>query len=169
MRIMKRSLGSLAFVVGALACGLAFSQNPAVQDPAGQRIDKLEKDLAASRLRVEALSTEVGDLKKQVTAAVKYLEAQSKQAAAMSGVLDESEKAGFTYGLNPDSRHILLKGWRTSSRPRRRTCPSCRRRPRRRRSSRPARRRRPTRSRRRRPGPELPGLGSRAVAGTRSC
>jgi cell division protein FtsB len=112
MRIMKRSLGSLAFVVGALACGLAFSQNPAVQDPAGQRIDKLEKDLAASRLRVEALSTEVGDLKKQVTAAVKYLEAQSKQAAAMSGVLDESEKAGFTYGLNPDSRHILLKGWR---------------------------------------------------------
>ena len=30
----------------------------------------------------------------------------------MQATLDDSEKNGFTYGINPDSRHILLKGWR---------------------------------------------------------
>jgi hypothetical protein len=107
---MKSQLSIVAFVASALVCGLAFSQNPAGQDSAS-RVDKLEKDLAASRLRVEALSTEVADLKKQLTVTVTYLEEQSKAAASMVSVLDESERAGFTYGINPDSRHILLKGW----------------------------------------------------------
>jgi hypothetical protein len=51
-------------------------------------------------------------MKKQVAATLHYLEAQAKSAASMASVLDESEKAGFTYGLNPDSRHLLLRGWR---------------------------------------------------------
>jgi hypothetical protein len=109
---MNRQFGIVACVVAALVCGLAFSQSPAAQEPLPTRVEKLEKDLAASRLRVEALSTEVADLKKQFAATLAYFEAQSKSAAAMAAVLDESEKAGFTYGLNPDSRHILLKGWR---------------------------------------------------------
>jgi len=43
---------------------------------------------------------------------LKYLDAQSKAARGMARTLDESEKAGFTYGMNPESRHVLLKGWR---------------------------------------------------------
>ena len=43
---------------------------------------------------------------------LKYLDAQAKSAAAMEKVLDDAEKAGFTYGINPDSRHLLLRGWR---------------------------------------------------------
>lgn len=109
---MKSQLSIVAFVASALVCGLAFSQNPSTQDTTPSRIDKLEKDLAASRLRVEALSTEVNDLKKELTATITYLEEQSKAANTMASTLDESEKAGFTYGINPDSRHILLKGWR---------------------------------------------------------
>ena len=109
---MKRHLGIVAFAVAALACGMAFSQNPPAQDPAPQRVDKFETELAATRLRVEALSAEVADLKKQVASTVAYIATQSKSAAAMAAVLDESEKAGFTYGLNPDSRHVLLRGWR---------------------------------------------------------
>ena len=109
---MKRHLGIVAFAVAALACGMAFSQNPPAQDPAPQRVDKFETELAATRLRVEALSAEVADLKKQVASAVAYIATQAKSAAAMAAILDESEKAGFTYGLNPDSRHVLLRGWR---------------------------------------------------------
>jgi hypothetical protein len=30
----------------------------------------------------------------------------------MESVLDESEKAGFTYGINASSRELLLSGWR---------------------------------------------------------
>ncbi|HEV8114475.1 MAG TPA: hypothetical protein VGR31_17025 [Planctomycetota bacterium] len=109
---MKSQLGIVAIAVAALVCGLASSQNTPVQDPAVQRADKLEKDLAATRLRVEALSAEVADMKKQTAGTLAYLESTAKSAAQMAAVLDESEKAGFTYGLNPDSRHILLRGWR---------------------------------------------------------
>jgi peptidoglycan hydrolase CwlO-like protein len=109
---MNRQFGIVACVAAALVCGLAFSQSPAAQDPLPTKVEKLEKELAASHLRVEALSTEVADLKKQFTATLAYFDEQAKAAAAMTTVLDESEKAGFTYGLNPDSRHILLRGWR---------------------------------------------------------
>jgi hypothetical protein len=109
---MKSQLGIVAVAVAALVCGLASSQNTPAQDPAVQRADKLEKDLAATRLRVEALSAEVADMKKQTAGTLAYLESTAKSAAQMAAVLDESEKAGFTYGLNPDSRHILLRGWR---------------------------------------------------------
>src|SRR5258705_6601740 len=109
---MKSHLGIVAVAVAALVCGLASSQNTPAQDPAAQRADKLEKELAATRLRVEALSAEVAEMKKQSTATLAYLESLAKGAGQMASALDESEKAGFTYGLNPDSRHILLRGWR---------------------------------------------------------
>jgi len=109
---MKSSLGILAVVFTALACGLAFSQNPPAQTPPAPSTEKWEKELAAARLRFEALASEVADLRKQMAATQKYLEAQAKSAGSMMEVLDESEKAGFTYGLNPNSRHIMLRGWR---------------------------------------------------------
>lgn len=109
---MKSSLGIAAVACAALLCGFAFQSPPPAQDPLPTRVEKLEKDLAASRLRVEALTAEVAEMKKLVSSTVEYLQSQSKNAAEMAAVLDESEKAGFTYGINPDSRHVLLRGWR---------------------------------------------------------
>ena len=45
-------------------------------------------------------------------ARAEYIDAQSKAAKAMVDVLDAAEKAGFTFGINPESRELLLKGWR---------------------------------------------------------
>jgi septal ring factor EnvC (AmiA/AmiB activator) len=104
-------LAALALSSAAVLCGFAFAPQ-APQDPNAARIEKLEKDLAASRLRVEALSTDVADLKKQMAATVQYLQLQAHSAATMQTVLDDSENQGFTYGINPNSRHVLLRGWR---------------------------------------------------------
>jgi len=112
---MKSRTGAVVAVLAALVGGLAFSQNPPVpagQDPAAVRLEKLEADLAAAKLRIEALSTEVADTKKKMAATVKYVGQQADAAAAMVEVLAQSEQAGFTFGINPDSRHILLRGWR---------------------------------------------------------
>jgi hypothetical protein len=114
---MKSRTAAVVLVLAALAGGLAFSQDPPEkvppgQDPSASRIEKLELDLSASRLRIEALAAEVADAKKQVADAVLYMEKQAKAAAAMMDVLDRAERAGFTYGINPDSRHLLLAGWR---------------------------------------------------------
>jgi hypothetical protein len=104
-------LVAAALSSAAVLCGFAFTA-PQSQDPNAARIEKLEKDLAASRLRAEALSTDVADLKKQMAATVQYLQLQAHSAATMQTVLDDSENQGFTYGINPNSRHVLLKGWR---------------------------------------------------------
>jgi hypothetical protein len=109
---MKSRTGAVVVVLLALASGLAFSQSPAPQDPAETRIDKLEQDLAAAKLRMEAMSTEFAETKTLMAAAAKYADAQAKAASSMAAVLDEAERAGFTYGINADSRHILLRGWR---------------------------------------------------------
>ena len=62
-------------------------------------------DVEARLLAVEQELAEVQD----------YLQAQSKSAGELVKALDESEKAGFTYGINPNSRKVLLKGWRDFS------------------------------------------------------
>ena len=77
----------------ALTAGYGAEQNAQKQD-AEARLAVVEQELAA-----------VQD----------YLQAQSKSAAVLAKALDESEKAGFTYGINPNSRKVLLKGWRDFS------------------------------------------------------
>jgi len=114
---MKSRTAAVVALLAALVGGMAFSQDPparasAGQDPVAERIDKLEADLATAKLRIEALSTELADAKTKMGAAVKYADNQAKAAAEMEAVLDQAEREGFTYGINPDSRHTLLRGWR---------------------------------------------------------
>ena len=47
-----------------------------------------------------------------MASAIQYFDLQAKSAAAMEASLDEAEKLGFTYGINPNSRHVMLRGWR---------------------------------------------------------
>lgn len=95
--------------LAALAC-LAFAQTPKPpQAPPGS-------DLA---LRVASLETEMILLKAQVSQTragnaqlATFVRAQADSAQKLAAVLDDSEAKGFTYGINPDSRTVLLAGLR---------------------------------------------------------
>jgi hypothetical protein len=96
----------------ASAClALAAAQAPKPDDTAG-RLAAVEAELAGQKKINETLTKDVAELRAVVEKTVRYVEDQSKAAAALAETLDESEKAGFTFGINPDSRHILLRGWR---------------------------------------------------------
>jgi len=111
---MKKLLPALAFlllstllVTAARATREARGMEPA---PGAQdleaRVTALEGELAAARKDGE----ETRALLDQTLA---YLEAQAKSAQSMLGVLNESEQAGFTAGINFHSRELLLAGWRS--------------------------------------------------------
>src|SRR5207237_1637432 len=93
--IMK-TIWAVILVGGALS-GLCFSQGPQA-DANAQRLDRLEADAA--------------ETKALLAQTLKYLDEQSKSAAAMAATLDQAEAAGFTAGINFESRKILVKGWR---------------------------------------------------------
>jgi len=112
---MKTFLG-VTLVALAIGGGLAFSQDQkdkdAPKDDSAKKIAALESDLVSTRMRCEALATDVSETKATLARIVRYLDAQASSAASLAGALDESEKAGFTAGINPNSREILLAGWR---------------------------------------------------------
>lgn len=77
-----------------------------------KRVEALEKELLALRHRCDESSREAAQARSFVDTTAKYLIAQSESAQALGLALDESEKAGFTFGINPESRKILLSGLR---------------------------------------------------------
>lgn len=99
----RRVLVPLLFAT-ALAGVLSATQNandeegdPGVRALAGE-VEKLRADLAETR----ALLDET----------VEYLHQRAKDGEALSRVVDSSEQAGFTFGINPRSREVLIQGWR---------------------------------------------------------
>jgi len=110
---------TLAVLGTAVLCGFALAQTP--KTPA-ERLDALEKEVAALRAQsgapaaastdVVALQKELAEQRALTKQLVLWVNAQAKGAQALSAVLDESEQKGFTYGINPDSRSVLLAGWR---------------------------------------------------------
>ena len=99
-------------LLGFFVSGVALSQTTPPQDPAAKKLERLEHDLSDSRSKLEQLASELASTRAQLEGVVRYLDAQSKAAKAMVDTLQSSETAGFVYGINPDSRHVLLKGWR---------------------------------------------------------
>jgi uncharacterized coiled-coil protein SlyX len=108
---MKRHLYATLFGA-ALVSGLAFSQGPDKQRPLEERVQALEAALAEQKAATAKLAADLAATRELAERTVRYLDAQANAAAAMAGTLDASEEAGFTYGINPDSRHVLLAGWR---------------------------------------------------------
>lgn len=99
--------------VGSLALTRAEEGSVAAQKPdATQKIDVLERDLISTRQKLEEVSAELVETKTLLAKTIGYLEAQSKSAATMKETLDQAETAGFTKGINFESREILLRGWR---------------------------------------------------------
>lgn len=73
----------------------------------------------ADAAQVEALRAELDEVKREleetralVDDTVTYLQSHAKSSAQMVSVLSASEDAGFTFGINPESRELLLDGWR---------------------------------------------------------
>jgi hypothetical protein len=110
--IMKRHAWIAVVVLALLVSGVAFSQTTRAQDPAKAKADGLEKDVADARAQIAKLGADLAATQSKLDGVLRYLDAQSKAAKAMVDVLQASETAGFTYGINPNSRTLMLKGWR---------------------------------------------------------
>jgi len=93
---------------GCLA--LAAFQNGQAADAAA-RLATVEKEVAELKAKFAENEKAAGESSAMAEKTAKYLNEQAKAAAAMQDVLDASEKAGFTFGINPDSRILLLAGW----------------------------------------------------------
>ncbi|HPF13014.1 MAG: hypothetical protein H6830_10030 [Planctomycetes bacterium] len=65
---------------------------------------------------VAQLTQRVQALEAKVQAMQGTMDAQSKAAKELIISIDEAEKAGFTAGINPRSREILLNAWRAQAR-----------------------------------------------------
>jgi uncharacterized coiled-coil protein SlyX len=94
----------------------ATAQDPP-QDGGGdqtleERVEELEKRAAADAVRIDVLTAELADVSALVDQTVRYLNEQARSAEKMAATLDTSEQEGFTYGINPRSREVLLAGWR---------------------------------------------------------
>jgi hypothetical protein len=102
---MKSHL-AIALLGVAAVSSYGFSQGPDTPP----KVDE-KSELQA---KLDALGAELTATRTDVTALVRYAEAQSRAAAQLVTVLDEAERAGFVAGINPDSRKMLLAGWRES-------------------------------------------------------
>ena len=112
----------LAFVVVPLAAFAFAGSGPEAspsQDPR-ERIATLEREVAELKLEVQNLRQGGGDseLAKQLTAQkadlqklIEWARAQGQAATALQTALEDARTKGFTAGINPDSREVLLTGF----------------------------------------------------------
>lgn len=108
---MQRTTPILFLAGGVLAAGLAlgqaFSDEPVraetlAQDPAPKPADA-------------ALLSKVTQLEQRVATLEAWIADQQAQAKLTLAALKEAEDAGFTAGINPKSREVLLAAWRTAA------------------------------------------------------
>jgi len=104
-------------LVAALACGSSFAQEPDEADLAA-RVAKLEAQvvalqdsLKASKPARDELEKELAEQKRMLAKVLDYLLAQAASAKVLQDSLAESQEKGFTYGINPESRVVLLAGF----------------------------------------------------------
>ena len=116
---MNRNL-SLVIVACAAACGLALAQATQKPDAAAQiaalqkRVDALESELAQLKTVTPGTSEFEAGIAKDHQAlenVLKYTAATASAAEHLDAVLDDSQAKGFTYGINPDSRIVMLQGF----------------------------------------------------------
>ena len=102
---MMRSQNLVLCALGALtAAALAFSSPQAPEAGTGNGAH----EAAAMEARVEALEREVAALKA-------FTEAQAAAGAELIDALVRCEAEGFTAGINPKSREVLLAGLRAQA------------------------------------------------------
>ncbi len=62
--------------------------------------------------RVQQLEKELREVRSTLDAAIGYLRENARATAALGRSLDSSESLGFTKGINPNSREVMLSGFR---------------------------------------------------------
>ena len=114
---MKRNFSLVLLLVAALACGSSFAQGPEEADLAA-RVAKLEAQvvalqdsLKASKPAGDKLEKELAEQKRMLAKIIGYMSAQAASAKVLQDSLAESQEKGFTYGINPESRVVLLAGF----------------------------------------------------------
>lgn len=91
-----------------LVLSLAGLSPSGAQQPAGDlemRVAGLEAELVRALERERALEERIVRLER-------YVEGLAKSSEGLTATLQASEEAGFTAGINPRSRELLLAGWR---------------------------------------------------------
>jgi hypothetical protein len=109
---MKPSVLLSVIVLALAVCSQTFAQAP--RPPATQDVraefDKLKRDVARLNREISSLKQDQGPSLDEYNEVVAYLHTQAASATALKQVLVESEKLGFTWGINPESRILLLAG-----------------------------------------------------------
>ena len=110
---------NLLLVGSIVVAGIAGTARPVQDGHSGDdkqksRQEVVEEDVAALRLDLEKLQASFVELQSQHDQLVSWAQEQSRAAAAMEATLAASESAGFTAGINPRSRELLLQGWRAN-------------------------------------------------------
>ena len=96
-------------VILFLACFAGVTSSTFGQDEA--KAD-LEAEVQALKGEVTELRAAIEDSQSRLDEMVKYLQQNQKAAQELNSALAASEAAGFTFGINPKSRELLLAGWR---------------------------------------------------------
>jgi|GEM_PF-1359555 len=100
------------FAGAALLSIQGRAQDSVQQDTLEQRVEQLEKELVEVTASLEALTEAAEAEAAELDGISRYLQQQAAAAKTMVGTLATSESQGFTAGINYESRHTLLGGWR---------------------------------------------------------
>ena len=73
---------------------------------------KLEEQVGQLSNEVAQLRDDLEHSQAQIDQVLAFIQTNQRAAAEMARALADSETAGFTYGINPKSRELLLAGWR---------------------------------------------------------
>ncbi len=106
---MKKLLPTLAagsILLAAFPAVLAQDEKPQEgTQTLEERVLQLENTLSDLKMKNE-------DAEKRLEEVVRYLEKQARAGEQLLASLDESERLGFTPGINFRSREVLLAAWR---------------------------------------------------------
>ena len=99
-------------VLPLAVCSQTFAQapQPSTTQDVRAEFEQLKRDVTRLTREIVALKQTQGPSAEEYDEIVAYLRTQAASASAFKLVLVDSEEKGFTYGINPDSRIVLLAG-----------------------------------------------------------
>jgi hypothetical protein len=106
---MKNLLPVLALTTIPIAALPIF---PSQEEKTQEDAVSVDQRLGALEARIAELAQRERELAKELEQVLAYFAKQSQAASALLAELDSCEALGFTAGINPQSREVLLAGFR---------------------------------------------------------